>query len=61
MTTEQEKQSITYGRLVTHLLALRDEVRVTSKQEAKALDRMVSDLVALEIYGPADGLAGIAD
>jgi hypothetical protein len=50
MTTEREKQSITYSRIVTNLMALREEVRGTSSEEAKALDRMVSELVALQMY-----------
>ncbi len=50
MLTERERESITYSRLVCHLLALRDEVRATSSEEAKALDRIVSQLVSLEVY-----------
>ncbi len=45
-----ERESATYGGLVTHLLALREEVLPTSRDEAKVLDRIVSDLVSLEVF-----------
>lgn len=54
MTTQTDREAITYSRIVTHLLALRQEVLGTSREEAGALDRIVSKLVALQVYeGPA--------
>lgn len=47
---KRERESITYSRLVTHLLALREEVLPTSREEARALDRIISDLVSLEVF-----------
>ena len=49
MTTEEAKRSMTYGRIVTNLLALRDEVQETSGQEAEAIERIVSDVMALQL------------
>ncbi len=62
MTTELEKETITYSDIVTHLLALRQEVLGTSREEARALDRIVSKLVALQVYevSAEGGIAGAA-
>ena len=54
MTTEEAKRSATYGSIVSNLLALRDEVRDTSHEEAEAIERIVSDVMALQLQ---DGYA----
>ncbi|MDM8000125.1 MAG: hypothetical protein QUS33_09045 [Dehalococcoidia bacterium] len=54
MTTEEVKKSASYGIIVTNLLALRDEVRETSRDEAAAIERIVSDVMALQLQ---DGYA----
>ncbi len=50
MTTEEARSSISYGSIVSNLLALRDEVRGTSREEAEALERIVSDVMALQLH-----------
>ncbi len=45
-----QRESITYSGLICHLLALREDVLRTSSDEAKVLDRIVSDLVSLEVF-----------
>jgi len=42
MTTEEARRSTSYGSIVSNLLALRDEVREISHEEAEALERIVS-------------------
>jgi hypothetical protein len=54
MTTEEAKRSVSYGSIVSNLLALRDEVRDTSHEEAEAIERIVSDVMALQLH---DGYA----
>jgi Mn-dependent DtxR family transcriptional regulator len=49
MTTEEAKRSISYSRIVTNLLALRDEARETSHGEAEAIERIVTDVTALQL------------
>lgn len=51
MTTEEAKRSVSYGSIVSNLLALRDEVRDTSHEEAEAIERIVSDVMALQLHG----------
>jgi|APIni6443716594_1056825.scaffolds.fasta_scaffold1811523_1 Mn-dependent DtxR family transcriptional regulator len=50
MTTEEAKRSMGYGSIVRNLLALRDEVRETSHEEAEAIERIVSDVMALQVH-----------
>ena len=50
MTTEEARRSMSYGSIVSNLLALRDEVRETSHEEAEALERIVSDVMALQLH-----------
>jgi len=50
MTTEEVRSSTSYGSIVSNLLALRDEVRGTSHEEAEALERIVSDVMALQLH-----------
>jgi hypothetical protein len=50
MTTEEAKRSTGYGSIVRNLLALRDEVRETSHEEAEAIERIVSDVMALQLH-----------
>jgi hypothetical protein len=50
MTTEEAKRSAGYGSIVRNLLALRDEVRETSHEEAEAIERIVSDVMALQLH-----------
>ena len=50
MTTEEARGSVSYGSIVSNLLALRDEVRETSHEEAEALERIVSDVMALQMH-----------
>jgi Mn-dependent DtxR family transcriptional regulator len=50
MTTEEAKRSVSYGSIVSNLLALRDEVRDTSHEEAEAIERIVSDVMALQLH-----------
>ena len=50
MTTEEVRSSISYGSIVSNLLALRDEVRETSREEAEVLERIVSDVMALQLH-----------
>jgi Mn-dependent DtxR family transcriptional regulator len=50
MTTEEAKRSIGYGSIVRNLLALRDEVREISHEEAEAIERIVSDVMALQVH-----------
>jgi Mn-dependent DtxR family transcriptional regulator len=50
MTTEEAKRSMSYGSIVRNLLALRDEVRETSHEEAEAIERIVSDVMALQVH-----------
>jgi len=50
MTTEEAKRSTGYGNIVRNLLALRDEVRETSHEEAEAIERIVSDVMALQLH-----------
>jgi hypothetical protein len=50
MTTEEARVSVSYGSIVSNLLALRDEVRETSHEEAEALERIVSDVMALQMH-----------
>lgn len=49
MTTGELKKSVSYGSIVNNLLALRDEVRETSQEEAQAIERIVSDVMALQL------------
>lgn len=49
MTTEEARKSTSYGSIVNNLLALRDEVRETSNEEAKAIEQIVSDVMALQL------------
>jgi hypothetical protein len=39
-----------YGSIVRNLLALRDEVREISHEEAEAIERIVSDVMALQVH-----------
>ena len=55
MATEEARSSIGYGNIVCNLLALRDEVRETSHEEARAIERIVSDVMALQLH---DGYVG---
>lgn len=57
MTTEEAKSAVSYGNIVSNLLALRDEVRRTSREEAVAIERIVSDVMAIQIH---DGYVGSA-
>jgi len=50
MTTEEARRSMSYGSIVSNLLALRDEVRETSNEEAKAIEQIVSDVMALQLH-----------
>jgi hypothetical protein len=50
MTTEEAKRSVSYGSIVSNLLALRDEVRDTSREEAEAIERIVSDVMAVQLH-----------
>jgi hypothetical protein len=50
MTTEEARSSTSYGSIVSNLLALRDEVRETSREEAEAIERIVSDVMALQLH-----------
>lgn len=50
MTTEEAERSTGYGNIVRNLLALRDEVRETSHEEAEAIERIVSDVMALQLH-----------
>jgi hypothetical protein len=50
MTTEEAKKSVGYSSIVGNLLALRDEVRDTSREEAEAIERIVSDVMALQLH-----------
>lgn len=50
MTTEEAKRSMSYGSIVRNLLALMDEVRETSHEEAEAIERIVSDVMALQVH-----------
>ena len=50
MTTEEARRSTSYGSIVSNLLALRDEVRETSHEEAEALERIASDVMALQMH-----------
>jgi len=50
MTTEEAQRTMSYGSIVSNLLALRDEVRETSNDEAKAIERIVSDVMALQLH-----------
>ena len=49
MTTEEARSSISYGSIVSNLLALRDEVRETNHGEAEAIERIVTDFTALRM------------
>lgn len=49
MTTEEAKNAVSYGNIVSNLLALRDEVRQTSREEAAAIESIVSDVMALQM------------
>lgn len=49
MTTEETKATISYGSIVRNLLALRDEVSQNSREEAEAIERIVSDVMALQM------------
>jgi Mn-dependent DtxR family transcriptional regulator len=50
MTTEEAKRSMSYGSIVRNLLALREEVRETSHEEAEAIERILSDVMALQVH-----------
>lgn len=50
MTTEEARRSISYGSIVSNLLALRDEVRENTHEEAAAIERIVSDVMALQLH-----------
>ena len=50
MTTEEAKKSVSYSSIVGNLLALRDEVRDTRREEAEAIERIVSDVMALQLH-----------
>jgi hypothetical protein len=50
MTTEEARRSMSYGSIVSNLLALRDEVRGSSREEAEAIERIVSDVMALQLH-----------
>ena len=50
MTTEEAKKSVSYSSIVSNLLVLRDEVRDTSREEAEAIERIVSDVMALQLH-----------
>ncbi len=50
MTTEEAKRTMGYGSIVRNLLALRDEVRETRHEEAEAIERIVSDVMALQLH-----------
>lgn len=50
MTTEEAKRSMSYGSIVRNLLALREEVRETSHEEAEAIERILSDIMALQVH-----------
>ena len=50
MTTEEAKRSTSYSSIARNLLALRDEVQETSREEAQAIERIVSDIMALQLH-----------
>ena len=50
MTTVEAKRSVSYTTIVADLLALREEVRGTSGEEVKAIDKILSDVRYLELY-----------
>jgi Mn-dependent DtxR family transcriptional regulator len=50
MTTEEAKRTMSYGSIVRNLLALRDEVQETSHEEAEAIERIASDVMALQLH-----------
>ncbi len=55
MTTEEATSVATCSNIVSNLLALRDAVRGTSREEAVAIERIVADVMALQM---ADAQAG---
>lgn len=61
MTTEEARKSTSYGNIVSNLLALRDEVRETSREEAEAIERIVSDVMALQLHDGYASQASIAN
>jgi len=50
VTAEGTGRSLSYGDIVKNLLALRDEVQETSHEEAMAIERIVSDVMALQLH-----------
>lgn len=60
MTTEEAKSAVSYGNIVSNLLALRDEVRETSREEAAAIESIVSDVMALQMGDAYVSCAAIA-
>jgi hypothetical protein len=60
MTTEEAKGAVSYGNIVSNLLALRDELRETSREEAAAIERIVSDVMAIQIRDDYVGRASTA-
>ena len=60
MTTEEAKNAVSYGNIVSNLLALRDEVRETSLEEAAAIESIVSDVMALQMSDAFGSRASIA-
>ncbi len=49
MTTEEAKGVATYSNIVGHLLALRDEARKTSREEAAVIEGIISDVMAVQM------------
>ena len=50
MTTGEATRSTAYSRIVSNLMALREEVRGTSPEEANAIDKIVTDVMAVQMY-----------
>ena len=60
MTTDEAKGVVSYGNIVSNLLALRDKVRETSLEEALAIESIVSDVLALQIRDGYSSRASVA-
>ncbi len=48
MRTEEIRKSTTYQGIIANLVALKDEVRTTSRAEAEAIQGIVANLLALQ-------------
>ncbi len=60
MMTEEAKSAVSYGNIVSNLLVLRDQVRDTSREEAAAIESIVSDVMALQMRDGYVGRASMA-